>query len=95
MAVCMIFTPPSHLFTKDTYEKVLKHLGNDFPPSSMSLHVFGSNEQGECRIVDIFESQEEFKKFAASHMPVYEQLGISLDDLMPHISFFEVEKRVR
>ena len=95
MAVCMIFTPPRDLFTKETYEKVLEHLGDDFPPSAMSLHLFGSTDQGECRVVDIFDSQEEFEQFAATHAPVYEQLGITIDDLMPYISFFEVEKRLK
>ena len=95
MAVCMVFTPPKNLFTKETYEKVMEHLGDAFPPSNMSLHLFGTNDQGECRVVDIFESQEEFEKFAATHAPVYEEMGISLDDLMPHISFFEVEKRLK
>lgn len=36
MAVCMIFTAPKSLFTKETYEKILEHLGDSFPPSSMS-----------------------------------------------------------
>ena len=63
--------------------------------SSMSLHVFGSNDQGECRVVDIFDSQEEFENFAATHAPVYEQLGITIEDLMPYIQFFEVEKRLK
>jgi hypothetical protein len=75
MAIGMIFSPPKDLFTDDTYNKIMKHLGDGFPPSTMSLHVKGKTEGGEVRIVDIFESQAAFEAFAASHAPVYEEAG--------------------
>lgn len=94
MAVCMIFNPPKDAYSDETYEKILEHLGDGFPPSSMTLHLKGKTDAGEIRIVDVFESKEAFQSFAETHAPVYEKLGISLDAIMPYVSFFEVEKRL-
>lgn len=95
MAICMIFTPPKGLYDESFYKKIMEHMGDSFPPPSMSVHIKGTNDQGELRIVDIFESQEAFEEFAAGHAPVYEKLGLNLDDLMPHISFFEIERAIK
>ena len=94
MAVCMAFNPPQSVYSEETYQKVLDHLGDAFPPSTMSLHVKGHTDQGEIRIVDVFESAKAFEAFAASHGPVLEQAGISLDDLMPYITIFEIERKL-
>ena len=56
MAICMVFTPPKALYAKEHYDKVLAHLGGAFPPPTMKMHVMGTTEAGEIRIVDIFES---------------------------------------
>ena len=32
MAIGMIFSPPKDMFTDETYDKVLAHLGDGFPP---------------------------------------------------------------
>jgi hypothetical protein len=90
----MVFTPPKDLFTKETYDRVIAHLGSAFPPPTMTMHVMGRTEDGEIRIIDIFESAEEFKKFAESHAPVYEQMGISVDDILKHASIFQIEKNI-
>jgi hypothetical protein len=95
MAVCKIFSPPKDLYSKETYDKVLEHLGDAFPPPAMNLHVMGSNDEGEVRIVDVFESAEEFQQFAETHMPVYEALGISLDDVLKYAQVFNIEKTIK
>ncbi len=41
MAICMVFTPPKELYTKEHYEKVLEHMGSGFPPAAMKMHVMG------------------------------------------------------
>lgn len=94
MAVGMIFNPPKDRYSQEIYDRVMEHLGDAFPPSTMSLHLKGKTDQGEIRIVDVFESAEAFEEFAASHAPVLEQAGISLDDLMPYISIFELERKL-
>lgn len=95
MAVCMVFSPPSELYSKEHYNKVIEHLGDAFPPSAMNLHVMGTTDDGEIRIVDIFESAEAFQQFADSHAAVYEQMGLALDDVLKHVSLFEVEKTIK
>ena len=95
MAVCMVFTPPKDVYSQEAYDKVLEHMGEAFPPATMSLHVKGKTDEGEIRIVDVFESAEAFETFAASHAPALQEVGIDLDDLVPHISIFEIEKMLR
>lgn len=95
MAIGMIFSPPKDIFTNDTYSRILEHLGDTFPPSTMSLHLKGTTADGEIRIIDVFESQEAFEAFASSHAPVYEQAGLTVDDIMKHVTFFEVDKRLK
>jgi hypothetical protein len=91
----MVFTPPKDLYTKEHYDKVLAHLGAAFPPPTMTMHVMGMTDEGEVRIVDIFESAAEFQRFAESHAPVYEKMGISVDDVLKHASVFQIEKTIK
>ena len=95
MAVCMVFTPPKDMFTQETYDKVLEHLGDGFPPPAMSAHIKGTTEAGEIRIVDVFESAEAFEAFAESHAPVYEAMGISVDDVLNNALIFEVDNLIK
>ena len=95
MAICMLFTPPKEMYSDEIYAQIMEHMGEAFPPPAMSLHVKGKTADGAIRIVDIFESEEAFQEFAAGHAPIYEKLGLSLDDLMPYISFFEVERTIK
>jgi len=90
----MVFSPPKDLYTRETYNKVLEHLGDAFPPPAMKQHTMGITDDGEIRIIDIFESAEEFQTFAETHMPVYEALGISLDDVLKYASVFAIEKSI-
>ena len=94
MAVGMIFSPPKDLFNEETYEKVLEHLGPGFPPDAMSVHLMGHTEDGQVRIVDVFESAEAFEAFAQSHAPVYEALGISVEQILQHAQIFEIGKKI-
>ena len=95
MAIGMIFSPPKEVFNDETYSKILAHLGDGFPPSTMSLHLKGKTADGDVRIIDVFESQEAFEAFASSHAPVYEQVGLTVDDIMKHVTFFEVDRRLK
>ena len=95
MAVCMVFTPPKDLYGKEHYEKVIAHMGSAFPPSTMTMHLMGTTDAGEIRIVDIFETAEDFQRFAETHAPVYEKMGISLDEVLKYASVFNIEKSIQ
>ncbi len=95
MAICMVFTPPKDLYTKEHYDKLLAHLGDAFPPPAMKMHLMGTTDAGEIRIVDIFDSAEEFQRFAETHAPVYEKMGISVDEVLKHASVFEIDKTIK
>ena len=95
MAICMVFSPPKDAYSKDVYDKIMEHLGDSFPPPSMSSHAMGHTDEGEIRIVDIFESAEAFQEFAASHAPVYEAMGVDLDEILQYVTIFEVERLIQ
>ena len=94
MAIGMIFSPPKELFSKETYEKVLEHLGDGFPPDAMQVHLMGHTADGEVRIVDVFESAEAFEAFAQSHAPAYVAMGISVEQVLKHATIFEIDKKI-
>ena len=94
MAICMVFTPPKDLYTRKHYDNVMAYLGDAFPPPNMKMHLMGTTDAGEIRIVDIFETAEEFKQFADGHAPVYEKMGLSVDDVLKHASIFEIERNI-
>lgn len=94
MAICMVFTPPKGVYTQEHYDKVIEHLGDGFPPPTMKMHVMGTNDAGEVRIVDVFETAEDFRKFAESHASVYEAMGVSVEDVLKHAQVFEIQKTI-
>lgn len=90
----MIFTPPGDVFTKEHYNRVLEIRGDGFPPATMSEHIMGMTDEGEVRIVDVFESAEAFGAWAESQAPVFEEIGINLEDALKYASVFEIENTI-
>ena len=41
-----------------------------------------------------FESAEAFEAFAQSHAPVYEALGISVEQILEHATVFEIDRKI-
>ena len=39
-------------------------------------------------------SAEDFQRFAESHAPIYEAMGISVDEVLKHASVFQIEKTI-
>lgn len=65
--------------TTDQYEELIRRLegAGDWKPDGLELHVaFGSD--GNFRVSEIWDSQEQFDAFGKRLMPVLEEVGIKL-----------------
>jgi hypothetical protein len=50
--------------TWEQYEQLVQDLGLSGPPEGMLTHVCGPTSDGGWRMVDVWESQEAFERFA-------------------------------
>ena len=75
MSIVVRFNPKS--LTAETYDNVsgqLKESG-DWPPDGLDYHVcFGS--EGNLKVSEIWDSQEQFQAFGEKLMPVLDEAGI-------------------
>lgn len=80
----------TYAFTQDVpidaavYQKVLDRLGND-PPKGMILHVAIERPEGGLRYIDVWESEEDWDRFAEErlHPVVHPLLGAVFGDNFP------------
>lgn len=61
----------------------------DWPVAGLLVHVTGETEQG-FRIIDVWESEEAFGRFAEAITPILEEAGIKND-----VETYEVHTLVR
>jgi hypothetical protein len=54
---------------------------SDWPVAGLLAHIAGQGENG-FRVVDVWESEEAFRKFGDSLMPILKELGI---DVTPEV----------
>ncbi len=75
MSVLARFTPTS--LTTHQYDESIRRLqeAGDFPPDGLDYHVcFGSD--GNLRVSEIWDSQEQLESFGERLMPVLAEIGI-------------------
>lgn len=82
MPIVAIFESPS--LTRETYEKSVQMLTNgkgrlespaDWPVPGLLVHAAGEGADG-FRVVDVWESDEAFRRFAEKLGPVMEAIGL-------------------
>ena len=82
MAVVAVFQDPS--FTQERYEQSVNKLTGgksrvespaDWPVEGLLVHVAGEGENG-FRVVDVWESEEAFRRFGETLMPVLQEIGV-------------------
>ena len=71
---------PSGL-TREQYDEVSSRMesAGNWPPDGMDMHVLFGTE-GELRVSEIWDSEEEFRAFAERLMPVLDEVGIPHGD---------------
>ena len=86
MATAMVMEWPG--VTEEQYDRVMELLGLDeSPPQGGIFHVAGPGSGG-WRVVDIWESQDHFERFAQERlMPAVQQAGLKGE---PQTHFFPV-----
>lgn len=81
MPIVAVFQSPS--FTKERYEQSVEKLTSkgrldspaDWPVPGLLAHVAGEGESG-FRVVDVWESEDAFRSFGETLIPVLRNLGV-------------------
>lgn len=82
MPIVAVFKSPG--LTRETYEKSIKMLTTgkgrvespaDWPVPGLLVHAAGQGATG-FRVVDVWESEEAFRRFGEKLTPIMEALGI-------------------
>ena len=76
MSILARFTPTS--LTTQQYDESVRRLQEegDWPPDGLDYHVcFG--QDGDLRVSEIWDSQEQFEAFGERLMPVLSEVGIT------------------
>ena len=72
MTVAMMVDNPEG--SQATYEKVRAQLGLERPAGGI-FHVAGPSPNGGWRVIELWESEEEAKRFAERLRPAFEAVG--------------------
>jgi hypothetical protein len=83
VAVVALFQDPS--FTQEQYEESVRKLTDgsksrmesldDWPVEGLLAHVAGQGANG-FRVVDVWESEDAFRRFGEKLMPVLQEIGV-------------------
>jgi len=82
VAVVAVFQSPS--LTQERYEESVRKLtggGNrlespaDWPVEGLLVHIAGEGENG-FRVVDVWESEDSFRRFGETLMPILQEIGV-------------------
>jgi hypothetical protein len=91
MAICRIIetgVPP------EQYDQVRERLGvGDSPPPGASLHIAARGEDGNIRIVEVWDSREQAEEFTERVRAAREEAGVGAGD--PMITYLDVYNLVR
>ena len=76
MSVLIRFAPTS-VTTTEQYDETIRRLqeGGDFPPDGMEYHVCFLSD-GNVRVSEIWDSQEQLDAFGERLMPLLDEVGI-------------------
>jgi hypothetical protein len=79
--IVAVFQSPT--FTQEQYEESVRKLTGgksldspaDWPVEGLLAHIAGQGQQG-FRVVDVWESEEAFRRFGETLMPILQELGV-------------------
>jgi len=76
MSVLIRFAPTSET-TTEQYDETIRRLqdAGDFPPDGLELHVCFLAD-GQVRVSEVWDSQEQFSAFGERLMPILADVGI-------------------
>jgi hypothetical protein len=92
MSIVVRFTPDG--LTAEQYERAVRMLEDQgaFPPDGLDYHVcFGAD--GDLRVSEIWDSEEQFEAFGKRLTPVLAEVGITAAEPPAHFEVHRVFKR--
>ena len=92
MSIVVRFNPTS--MTAETYDKVLPQVqeSGDWPPDGLDYHVcFGAD--GNLKVSEIWDSEEQFQAFGERLMPILNEAGIEFSGEPEVFEVHNIEKR--
>lgn len=88
MAVVMMVDNPEG--SQEVYDRIRAHLGLDAPAGGI-FHVAGPSPTGGFRVIELWESEEEARRFLRERFaPALQAIGVS--GPQPQIEFWPVHK---
>lgn len=94
MPIIAVFQSPS--LTRERYEETVRRLTGgksrmsspaDWPVQGLLAHVAGKGENG-FRVVDVWESEDAFRRFGDQLMPILKDVGVEgQPDIYPAHTF--------
>jgi hypothetical protein len=91
MSILVRFDPTN--VTAETYDKVNEQIkeSGDWPPEGFELHVcFGS--EGNLKVSEIWNSQQQFEAAGEHRMPILEEAGIEFAGEPEILEVHNIEK---
>jgi hypothetical protein len=86
MAIVAVFQGPN--LTREHYEESISRLTggkktrmedpSDWPVEGLLVHVTGQGPNG-FRVVDVWESEEAFRRFGETLMPILQEIGVAAE----------------
>ncbi len=92
MSIVVRFTPAA--LTAEQYDRAVRMLQDQgaFPPEGLDYHVcFGSD--GDLRVSEIWDSEEQFEAFGKRLTPVLAEVGITAEDPPAHFEVHNIFRR--
>jgi hypothetical protein len=91
MSVVIRYSPGN--LTKEKYDEVNSRLDDEsWPPDGLDMHVcFGRD--GDLRVSEIWDSEEQWRAFAEKLMPVLSEAGIEMSADPDVFEVHELQKR--
>jgi hypothetical protein len=80
--------------TKERYDEVSRRMeeSGSWPPDGLDMHVcFGS--EGELRVSEIWDSEEQFRAFSEKLMPALNEAGVEVAAEPEVLEVHELQKR--
>ena len=93
MSIVVRYSPAC--LTKEAYDASTKRLEESdvpWPPEGLDMHVcFG--DDGNLKVSEIWDSEEQWRAFAEQLMPALQEAGIQMSDQPQAFEVHELQKR--
>ena len=92
MSIVVRFTPTN--LTTEKYEESIRRLeeAGGFPPDGLEYHIFFGSE-GNLRVSEIWDSQEQMQAFGERLMPILADVGIEFSGAPETFEVHNIIKR--